>query len=260
MPNVSRVQQFTALAEVYRAAGFAEYSQSLGPRLIDIAFEMEWTGRSLLDLGCGTGDAAAWFAERGFRAVGVEQSTAMLRQATPLAENSMHDVQFVHSDIRTYKPDIRFEMVTCMGGTLNYLPTLRDLESTFRVASEALEPDKLFIFDVRTIYGLSRSANADRVLFDNGEDILVLTRSDFSFETLSLTVQYNILRHDGKAGWQRADEMHVLRGYPLQGVIRLLTQAGFKVERTLTPDLEPVGEQHNEEMLLFIVRKESGSA
>ncbi|HLY25703.1 MAG TPA: class I SAM-dependent methyltransferase, partial [Aggregatilineales bacterium] len=159
MPGINRVEPYSALADVYQAAGMADYSAGLAPRLLNLAFEMEWTGRSLLDLACGTGELACWFSGQGFRATGVDLSPAMLRPATAKAQEDGLSADFEVADIRAYKPDSHVELVTCVGGSLNYIPKLSDLEAVFRLARASLAKDKLFAFDLFTIRGLAHYQN-----------------------------------------------------------------------------------------------------
>jgi SAM-dependent methyltransferase len=257
MPSINRLEPYTALADVYQAAGFAAYSLSVGPRLLEMAFEMDWTGRSLLDLACGTGDLACWFAEHGFRVIGIDTSPAMLRHGSAHANQAGLAVEFLTADMRTFKPNNQVELVTCLGGSLNAVPTLRDLESVFRQAALATLPGKLFILDLRTIQGLASAGQSDRIVYDNGEDILIVTRSTFNYESLLLTVQYIVQRYVANTGWQRADETHALRGYPVQAVTSLLGKTGFKLLRTLTPDLQPAEDRRDAEMLLFVAAREA---
>lgn len=256
MPAVNRVEPYTALADVYQAAGFASYSAELAPHLLEIAFELEWTGRSLLDLACGTGDAACWFAEHSFRVTGVDSSAAMLKHGIARATEGNVDAQFITADLRTYKPDFKYEIVLCLGGSLNYIATLRDLENLFKTVQAAVEPGKLFVFDLRTIQGLARQHNVDKVAYDNGESILIGTRDTFNYETLQLSTQYIILTYTEAAGWQRAEETHSLRGYPVQAITSLLGRTGFKVLRTFTPDLFPAENRRDLDQILFIAARE----
>jgi SAM-dependent methyltransferase len=257
MLPINRVEPFTALADVYRRAGFATYSEALAPRLIDIAFDFDWTGRTLLDLACGTGDATCWFAEHGFRTVGVDLSGAMLRAAMQrAAQTSGIEAQFVTGDIRSFKPETQYEMVTCLGGSLNYLPALRDVEILFRVAHAALHPGKLFYFDLRTVRGLAHESG-DRIAFDNGADVLIVNRNSFNYESLTLTSLYTIMRYASSVqGWQRAEETHHLRGYPIQAITKLIGQTGFKLRRTLTSSLEPADDNPDADLLVFVATRE----
>jgi SAM-dependent methyltransferase len=257
MPTINRLEPFTALSDVYQSAGFARYSAELAPRLLDLAFELEWTGRSLYDMACGTGDAANWFSERGFRVLGVDSSPHMLRVAKADADARNLSPDYATGDIRTYDVGTQFELVTCLGGSLNYIPTLRDLENVFRQAQASVGSKKLFVFDLQTIQGLSSQEATDKVLFDNGDDMFIVQREMFNYETLLLTRQYAIFVHSEKSGWQRAEETHQLRGYPVQAIMGLLGKTGFKVLRMFTPDLQPIDMLTDEKQVLFVAVKEN---
>jgi SAM-dependent methyltransferase len=256
MPSINRLEPYTALSDVYQVAGYAAYSEALAPHLLDMAFELEWTGRSLLDLACGTGEVVCWFAEHGFRTVGVDSSTQMLRFGTARAESAGSNADFVAGDIRNFQASSQYELVTCLGGSLNYIPTLRDLESVFRLAQSAVSPGKLFIFDFYTIQGLASSGNKDQIVFDNGSDTMIVLRESFNYETLTSTRTYTILRYTDKTGWQRGEETHVLRGYPVQAVSTVLAKTGFKTISTLTSDLRPSENQRDAEQLLIVATRE----
>jgi SAM-dependent methyltransferase len=254
--RILQTEPYTALSSVYQAAGFAAYSQEIAPKLLAQAFELEWTGRTLVDLACGSGDLACWFGEHGFRVTGVDLSASMLRFGTERSRQIGIDVQFLTSDIRTYKPDRQVELATCIGGSLNYMPTLRDLESVFRQAQAAVQPGKLFIFDLRTIKGLADTVSEPQIVFNNNNDILIVAENTFSYETLLLNTRYIIWRFTS-AGWQRAEEVHALRGYPVQAVMSLLAKTGFRLRRTLTPELQPADTNHQEaQRLVFVAERE----
>src|SRR5258708_4563685 len=206
MASINQVEPYAALADVYQTAGFADYSAELAPRLLDMAFSMEWTGRSLYDMACGTGDLACWFAEQGFRAIGVDLSPQMLGYGTARAEEHGTSAHFVTGDIRTFDTGQKVELVTCLGSSLNYVPTLRDLENVFKQAQITMNTGKLFVFDIFTIQGLARQDAIDRVLFDNGKDIFIVMRESFNYETLQMTRRYTIMRYSDKGGWQRTEE------------------------------------------------------
>jgi SAM-dependent methyltransferase len=255
MPSINRAEPYTALSDVYQVAGFADYALAIAPRLQELAFDLDWVGRTLYDMACGTGDIACWFSSHGFRSVGTDISSAMLRFGTAQANDIGVDATFVNADIRTYKPDTQVEMVTCLGGSLNYIATLRDLESVFRQAQAALAPGKLFYFDLRTIQGLAEDDEVERVVFDNGEDVLIVSRSVFNYETLQLIIQYTILRYAEPDGWQRFEETHTLRGYPVQAVTQLLGKTGFQLLQTLTPDMEPAENRRDTRQHIFVARQ-----
>ncbi|HVO41896.1 MAG TPA: class I SAM-dependent methyltransferase [Aggregatilineales bacterium] len=254
---IIRVDPFAALADVYQLAGMADYGVNLAVRLVDLAFEMNWMGRSVLDVGCGTGDVDCWFSEHGYRVIGLDSSASMLDYANTTASAKNVSVELVKEDIRTYKPESAVEMVLCLGGTLNYLPTLRDLETAFRVVNSALQPGKLFMFDLRSIRGLVEQGSGDRILYNNDRDLLIVTRGAFNYDNLLLTQHYIIVRYDPAAQtWQRAEETHAIRGYPLQAVSGLLTKTGFHVQRIVTPDMQSVRDSVDVNQAVVVATKD----
>jgi SAM-dependent methyltransferase len=256
MPPVNQTGAFSALAEVYDTAGLTGYTDSLAPHIINIAFDLDWTGRTLLDLGCATGSLCLFFAQRQMRTYGVDISLPMIQRANAKSAEYNASAEFFNADIRAYKHPVSIDIVTCLGGTLNYMPSLRDLETVLRTIFATLEPGKLFVFDMRTIQGLAQFNGKDRIMFDNGTDATIVTHDEFNFETLALTRHYTVLRYDvPKGGWIRSEEVHTLRGYPATAVLRLANQIGFNMVRTMTLDFENAEGRTDVDELLFVAQK-----
>lgn len=254
MTDKPTVEPYGALAGVYQSAGFAAYSLKIAPVMINLAFEIDWTGSTLLDLACGTGDMACWFAGRGLRVKGMDLSAPMLVQARRIAAEGGMNAEFEVGDMRTFASPVQFDMVTCVGSSINYASTLKELERVFRVAHAALAPGKLFMFDLRTILGLSKAAESVRVVSDTPTHLIV-SRNHISYETLTLTTHYTILESSGNQNWTRAEEVHLLRGYPVQAVTRMLEQIGFKLVRSLTPEFELAERVPEAEQIIFAAQK-----
>jgi hypothetical protein len=202
------------------------------------------------------------------RVFGLDTSAEMLAQAAAQGQTFAEDGQavtevyetpaFLQMDIRHLEtPAGPVDLALAAGGVLNAMPSLRDLEQVFVRVHGALQDGKLFIFDMRTIRGLAASAaQSDRVIFDNGGDLLLIARSHFSYETQRSTVHYTIFAQQGNLTWGRADEVHVERGFPVQGVVALLERAGFAVLAVLTADLEPFDAQEDSERVVFVAARQ----
>ncbi|MCS6826413.1 MAG: class I SAM-dependent methyltransferase [Caldilinea sp.] len=69
-----------------------------------------------LDLACGAGGTVLWFAQRGWRAVGVDVSDAALAVAQEAAKRLgvAERVAFIHADLDVWRPPANsFDCVTC---------------------------------------------------------------------------------------------------------------------------------------------------
>ncbi|MBN1200306.1 MAG: class I SAM-dependent methyltransferase [Anaerolineae bacterium] len=255
------VSAYSALADVYDRAGFSSSTEWNTSQYVAYAQSMDWAGRRIVELGCGTGISARWLAQQGYMVAGIDVSPHMLKQAQINIDQAGQSIlippEFHPMDMRVLdSPMGPADMVLAISGVINALANLRELEHTFMRVSHAVEIDKLFVFDVRTIRGLaSVHSNGDVIYYDNGEDLMVIVRNYFNFETLSSTRHYIIWRQENNL-WLRRDEIHVERGFPIQAIIAMLQRAGFTVITTLNPNLEPFDPHaDNSEWVVFFAQK-----
>ena len=247
--NPQSAPPYTTLAEVYNRAGLAAYAAELVPHIIEYLQSHNWAGRRVIDLGCGTGVTSWWMAQRTMRVVGIDASAAMLAQAETQPDtiaSQFEPPMFVHMDMRELESPIgAVDLVLALGGVLNYIPSLRELDRTFARVHDALEMGQFFLFDLHTIRGLSGcDTRLDTLVYDDFKELAITRRSRFSFETLSTTHTYTIWQRLNKY-WLRSDETHVLRGFPTQGVIGLLERTGFTVPAVLSPSLDQIDPAHD---------------
>lgn len=108
-------------------------------------------GRSLLELGCGTGIHACAFARAGYAVVGVDRSEEMLAEAGArtkgLLAGDPGSIQFAKADIRSFALSRKFDAVVALFHVMSYLPANDDLEATLACVREHLDPGGVFVFD-----------------------------------------------------------------------------------------------------------------
>lgn len=75
----------------------------------------------LLDIGCGEGRNAIYFAKHGFKVCGLDISRPGLQKTRRYAEKAGVHVETTHANIITYVPEDMY-MVIFSTGTLHYLP------------------------------------------------------------------------------------------------------------------------------------------
>jgi len=79
------------------------------------------TGGRVLDLGCGEGRDAVFFAKEGFEVTGVDVSQAGIAKARKLAEMKEVETTWVVADLATYHPSGEFDLIYS-SGSIHYLP------------------------------------------------------------------------------------------------------------------------------------------
>lgn len=102
--------------------------------------------RSVLDLGCGTGNHAIRLAGRGYRVTGVDRSERMLEGARR-KRGAAGNPQFVHSEIQQLTLEREFDAVVMMFAVLGYLADEPALRQGLQAVRSHLAAGGLFIAD-----------------------------------------------------------------------------------------------------------------
>jgi ubiquinone/menaquinone biosynthesis C-methylase UbiE len=86
-------------------------------------------GSRLLDLGCGTGDDAIHFAERGIQVTSIDISPGMIAQLLLKAEAAGVQGRIVAhiADLETFQPETEFNGLFSNFGALNCVPQVSGL-------------------------------------------------------------------------------------------------------------------------------------
>jgi SAM-dependent methyltransferase len=106
--------------------------------------------KSVLDLGCGTGNHALPLSIRGFEVTGVDRSESMLAQARKKA--AQHSAQTQHAfhqaDVRSADLGRRFDAALLMFAVLGYQLDNSDVTGALSTARRHLRSGGLLLFDV----------------------------------------------------------------------------------------------------------------
>lgn len=108
--------------------------------------------KTVLDLGCGTGEHAIALAKRDFKVIGVDNNEEMLANALEKREKQEEKVkqnlEFVHLSIRDLASlkGRQFDAALCLG---NVMANILDYKREFLPLKRMLTPKALFIIQVR---------------------------------------------------------------------------------------------------------------
>lgn len=127
--------------------------------------------KDVLELACGTGLMLEQLAERGYRAVGLDRSAAMLGHAR---DRLGPDMPLVQAELPDIPLDQDFDAIVSPGSSLNYL-TEAELAATFRSVKAKLRPGGVFAFDILAPETMGGPGGHDTLAGDFDDLAFILT-------------------------------------------------------------------------------------
>lgn len=194
--------------------------------------------RSILDLGCGTGNHAILLANRGYEVVGVERSAEMVaharRKAHALQINGVQRVpSFQKGDLRSLNLGRQFDAILMMFAVLGYQLTNDDVLEALRTVHSHLRSGGLFIADVWYGPAVLKIRPGERIKVihtSNGKVIRVASGS--------LDTYYHLAKIHYLSWWIREqqlmsenEETHQMRYFFPQELALFMAQAKLSLQR-----------------------------
>ena len=130
--------------KVYNEFGWNYYPEIFGEQLLQWLKLQNLQPRSSMDLACGTGILCEILHQSGIKASGMDFSAGMIdiaRQRTP-------EIHYDVADMITYRPNEKFDLVTCTGDAINHISALSDVEKIFQNVYAYMAFGGYFVFDI----------------------------------------------------------------------------------------------------------------
>jgi len=186
--------------------------------------------RSILDLGCGTGNHAIPLAERGYEVVGVDCGQEMIKAAKAKAETKEIFCAFHLADIRQLRLNRKFDAAIMMFAVLGYQLENSEVLEALRSARMHLNQGGLLIFDVW--YGPAvlsqRPSDRIKIISVGSRKILRAASSHLDVPHQICKVNYHIWQMDNNVLTAETGEEHNMRFFFPQELELLTKVAGFK--------------------------------
>ena len=102
--------------------------------------------KTLVDLGCGTGEYSKLMTNLGLEVIGVDKSKHMLNIARKKYKKNKK-LKFVHSDIKNLNIKKKFDIVSALFHILSYQTQNKNIKNFFEVSQKLLKKKGILIFD-----------------------------------------------------------------------------------------------------------------
>ncbi len=106
--------------------------------------------KTILDVGCGTGDYAIELAQRGYTVVGTDRSSAMIDEANRrkivLPGKNYGNIHFWNRDTEDflYDMNIKFDAILIMGNSLSHNPN--NYRKLIKASADSLSENGIMVF------------------------------------------------------------------------------------------------------------------
>ncbi len=184
----------------------------------------------ICELGCGTGNITRRLAKRGYDMIGIDSSFEMLSLAKEKEfKDTTESILYLMQDMR------EFELYGTVAGfislcdSMNYVTKEEELEKVFRLVNNYLDPNGIFIFDLKTAYYFENILGTS-TFAQNEEDCSLIWENFYDTKTqlneYALTIYYPT--EPKQKLYERIEETHIQRAYSLEKIKELLISAGME--------------------------------
>ena len=196
---------------------------------------------SILELGCWNGQLGILLKQAGYDITGLDLSAEMLSLAKQRQEEAGVSFPLFQVDMRDLSSFGRYDAIISFCDTLCYLQTFDDLMSVFEQAYAHLDEGGVFLFDVFTTEHI---ASLDGYSYHDELPGLVFTWDSFTgVELHSVEHELSFFIEQDNGQYERYDELHRERTYPLEQYLDALKKVGFtKIEVSADFDQKITGE------------------
>lgn len=209
------------------AAGYDMIGIDLSEEMLDVAREQEY----------GAYEGEDDFDEEEFAGSASDAGEEFSGEAD--ADTTESSILYLQQDMRSFELYGTVSAVVSICDSMNYMTSDEDLLQVFRLVNNYLDKDGVFIFDMNTEYKY-KELMGDTTIAENREDVSFIWENLYDEEKrlneYCLTLFAKVEAEDdeeeneenGRAAlYEKYEEVHLQRAYPLDEVKRLLAEAGM---------------------------------
>jgi ubiquinone/menaquinone biosynthesis C-methylase UbiE len=213
---------------------WGKYDYDADVKFLDDLFK-EHDYRSVIDVGCGTGNHAIRLSRLGYEVTGVDISPTMLKIAKEKDKEAK--ISFIQADIKELEGMIpkgqKFDAAICPRQTFSHLITNRDVQAFLNGLHKILKRNGLFIFNARNARIISEDylnrLLLDHMIMEEKLQLLLLfynTRHPRNRNVIIWRPIY-LMKESDKVDLQMRE--HKLRWFDFSRLKKMLIENGFKV-------------------------------
>jgi len=191
--------------------------------------------RSVIDIGCGTGNHALRVSKMDYQVTGVDVSSTMLEIAK--AKDKEAKIKFIKGDMKKLEKVVpkgqRFDAAICLGQVFSHLMTNKDVQALLNGLHKILKQNGLFVFSARNAKKINEEClnklRLDHMINEEKLQLLILTYNTRDLQDSNIIVWNPIylIKQNSKVDLQIKE--HKLRWFEFSTLKKIITENGFKI-------------------------------
>ncbi|MGM9968391.1 MULTISPECIES: class I SAM-dependent methyltransferase [unclassified Rummeliibacillus] len=205
--------------------------------------------KKLLDIGCGTGTLTAKFASNGYEVSGLDLSEEMLMIASQRLIAQSYNVPLYCMSMDELEGFEELDIVTIAIDSLNYVQEREAVQETFSRIYQSLKQGGQLFFDVHSLFKMDEIFMDSPFTYDDGEiTYLWVTEPGEAPHSVHHDMVFYVQQQNGL--YERFEEYHYQRTFPIEIYIEMLRHAGFH-EIFVTADFTDTSPTEESERIFF---------
>lgn len=215
---------YNRFSDYYDALTFDIDYEKYANNIFNILKSKQIEKANILEIGCGTGNLTYQLASKAYQITAFDNSVEMLNIAFPKLID-FDNVNLIMADMYKFSyKDYQFDAIITLLDVVNYILEEDELKKLFKDIYSGLKEGGCFIFDLNS---------KDKLLNVLANNTYVYERDNI-FYTWENTqegdlIEFNLnffIEEDGK--YERFQEIQVERYYPIESIVSILEEVGFK--------------------------------
>jgi ubiquinone/menaquinone biosynthesis C-methylase UbiE len=192
--------------------------------------------RSVIDIGCGTGNHAVRLSKLGYEVTGVDVSASMLKIARE--KDGREKIRFKQGDMKRIRKVVpktqKFDAAICLGQAFSSMITDRDVQAFFNGLHSILKQNGLFVFCARNAKKIKEEylnkLRLDHMINEEKLQLLILAYNTRDTQDPSVIIwkPMYLINENNKVGLQIRE--HKLRWFDFSTLKKMTIESGFEVE------------------------------
>ncbi|MFH1653985.1 MAG: class I SAM-dependent methyltransferase [Pseudomonadota bacterium] len=190
------------------------------------------SGKTVLDVACGTGNHLFCLEDKGLSVHGLDVSPAMINIAQAKAKEKDSNITFGTGFMQCLDVGKKFDSILCLFSSINYLILYDDIKETFLRVSQHLNPGGLFVFDFWNGTAVTKNYSPIKFKWMTSHDLKILRTSETKIDEIEqkALIEMKFLIFERDCVIDETQEKHHLRYYFINEMKNYLSMAGLRLE------------------------------